>query len=63
MKFNPLKLNRRQFLLRSAMTSGGIIATNLLSKSKIFAQAPAIITSDKLRPTIPYGVASTAWRK
>jgi len=58
MKSNPLKLNRRQFLLRSAITSGGIIATNLLSKSTGFAQAPAIITSDKLRPTIPYGVAS-----
>ncbi|BAY46263.1 alkaline phosphatase [Scytonema sp. HK-05] len=58
MKSNPLKLNRRQFLLRSAITSGGIIATNFLSKSTGFAQAPAIITSDKLRPTIPYGVAS-----
>ncbi|ARV61225.1 alkaline phosphatase [Nostocales cyanobacterium HT-58-2] len=55
---SPLKLNRRQFLLRSAITSGGIIATNLLSKSTVFAQAPAIITSDKVRPTIPYGVAS-----
>ncbi len=53
---SPLKLNRRQFLISSAMTSGGIIATNLLSKSQVFAQAPAIIKSD--RPTIPYGVAS-----
>ncbi|WP_017314724.1 alkaline phosphatase D family protein [Mastigocladopsis repens] len=59
MKSNPpQKLNRRQFLLRSAITSGGIIATNVLSKSQVFAQAPAIITSDKERPTIPYGVAS-----
>ncbi|NJM71172.1 MAG: alkaline phosphatase [Scytonema sp. RU_4_4] len=59
MKSNfPLKLNRRQFLLGSALTSGGIIATNLLSKSTGFAQAPAIITSEKARPSIPYGVAS-----
>ncbi|MBW4595858.1 MAG: alkaline phosphatase D family protein [Brasilonema angustatum HA4187-MV1] len=59
MKSNfPLKINRRQFLLTSAITSGGIIATNLLSKSTGFAQAPAIITPDKARPSIPYGVAS-----
>ena len=57
MESNPLKLNRRQFLLTSAMTSGGIIATNFLAKSG-FAQAPGIITSDKERPGIPYGVAS-----
>lgn len=57
MKSNPLKLNRRQFLLNSAMTGSGIIATNFLAKSG-FAQAPGIITSDKERPSIPYGVAS-----
>ncbi|MFN6559315.1 MAG: alkaline phosphatase D family protein [Nostoc sp. ChiSLP01] len=51
-------LNRRQFLLRSAVTAGGIITTNVVSKSPVFAQAPAIITSDKMRPDIPYGVAS-----
>ncbi|WP_373528364.1 alkaline phosphatase [Nostoc sp.] len=54
----PLKLNRRQFLLRSTITAGGIISTNFGSKSQVFAQAPAIITSDKMRPAIPYGVAS-----
>ncbi|RCJ29221.1 alkaline phosphatase [Nostoc minutum NIES-26] len=54
---SPLKLNRRQFLLRSAITTGGIIATNLVSRTPVFAQAPAIITSDKMRPGIPYGVA------
>ncbi|GAB1540538.1 alkaline phosphatase [Scytonema sp. NUACC21] len=53
---SPQKLNRRQFLIRSAITSGGIIATNVLSKSQVFGQAPAIIKSN--RPTIPYGVAS-----
>jgi alkaline phosphatase D len=45
-------------LLGSAITTGGIIATDILSKSRVFAQAPAIITSDKMRPNIPYGVAS-----
>ena len=59
MKSNrPLQLNPRQFLLRSAITAGGIITTNIVSKSQVFAQAPAIITSDKMRPAIPYGVAS-----
>jgi len=51
-------LNRREFLLRSAVTAGGIIVTNVVSKSPVFGQAPAIITSDKMRPSIPYGVAS-----
>ncbi|MBW4562790.1 MAG: alkaline phosphatase [Mojavia pulchra JT2-VF2] len=55
---HPLKLNRRQFLLRSAIAAGGVISTNLVFKSRVFAQAPAIITSEKMRPTIPYGVAS-----
>ncbi|AUT00604.1 alkaline phosphatase [Nostoc sp. CENA543] len=55
---HPLKLNRRRFLLNSAVTAGGIITTNVLSKSPVFGQAPAIITSDKMRPTIPYGVAT-----
>jgi len=43
---HQLKLNRRQFFLRSAMTAGGIITTNLVAKSQVFAQAPGIITSD-----------------
>jgi len=55
---HPLKLNRRQFLLRSAITVGGIISTDFVAKSPVFAQAPAIITSEKMRPAIPYGVAS-----
>ncbi|MEH2195160.1 MAG: alkaline phosphatase [Nostoc sp.] len=55
---HSLKLNRRQFLLGSSITAGGIIATNFVSKSQVFAKAPAIITSDKMRPAIPYGVAS-----
>lgn len=55
---NSFRLNRRQFLLRSAITAGGIISTNFVSKSQVFAEAPAIITSDKMRPAIPYGVAS-----
>jgi alkaline phosphatase D len=50
-------ISRRQFILTSSMTGGAIIATNLLPKAG-FAQAPAIITSEKIRPQIPYGVAS-----
>lgn len=52
-------ITRRRFLLSSAMTGGGIIATDFLSKSGLAkASAPAIITSDTARPNIPYGVAS-----
>ncbi|ABA22311.1 Twin-arginine translocation pathway signal [Trichormus variabilis ATCC 29413] len=55
---HQLKLNRRQFFLRSAITAGGIITTNLVAKSQVFAQAPGIITSDTMRSAIPYGVAT-----
>ncbi len=50
------QISRRKFLLGSALTGGGIIASNLFSKS--FAQAPGIVTLDRMRPQIPYGVAS-----
>ena len=53
-----MKLNRRQFLLGSALTAGGIITTNLVGKSTVFGQAPGIITADSMRPMIPYGVAT-----
>lgn len=57
MKFGSRWISRRSFLLGSAFTSA--MAVSLLSQSRrVKAQAPAIITSDKLRPTIPYGVAS-----
>ncbi len=56
---NPGKMTRRHFLLRSALTGGGIIAADLLSQSGLAqVSAPAIVTSDKMRPKIPYGVAS-----
>jgi alkaline phosphatase D len=58
-------ISRRQFLISSAISlryayaiaSGTIIYTSVVAKSSI-AQAPAIITSEKNRPQIPYGVAS-----
>jgi alkaline phosphatase D len=53
----PQGLKRRQFLLKAAVTGGSIIVGNIYTKSG-FAQAPALITSDKMRPAIPYGVAS-----
>ena len=56
---NPKQLTRRGFLLSSALTGGGIIAADFFSKSGLTqVSAPAIITSEKMRPTIPYGVAS-----
>jgi alkaline phosphatase D len=52
-------ISRRRFLLKATLTGGGIIGTDLLSKSGLAqVSAPAIITSDKMRPNIPYGVAS-----
>ena len=51
------RISRRSFLLGSAFT-GGAVAAFLSKPQQVIAHAPAIITSDKLRPTIPYGVAS-----
>jgi alkaline phosphatase D len=48
-------LSRRQFLLTSATVTSTIIGTDIINKL-VFAQAPAIITSEKYRPQIPYGV-------
>ncbi|NES69600.1 MAG: hypothetical protein F6K24_32460 [Okeania sp. SIO2D1] len=51
--------NRRKFILSSALIGGGLITTNLIARSKIEQlSAPGIITSEKMRPQIPYGVAS-----
>jgi alkaline phosphatase D len=50
-------MKRRQFLLHTAITSSSILTTNMWLKSS-FAQSPGIITLDKNRPSIPYGVAS-----
>ncbi|MEA5617654.1 alkaline phosphatase D family protein [Cronbergia sp. UHCC 0137] len=50
-------MKRRQFLLQIGMTGGSIVAANLCMKSGL-AQASAMITTDKNRPGIPYGVAS-----
>jgi alkaline phosphatase D len=49
--------SRRQFLLQSAFTAGTIITNNLFSQIT-YAKSPGIITLDKNRPNIPYGVAS-----
>lgn len=52
MKHSWQRISRRSFLLGSAFASGAMTA--LLSKPQsVEAKAPAIITSDKLRPTIP----------
>ncbi|MEP0884216.1 PhoD-like phosphatase N-terminal domain-containing protein [Trichocoleus sp. ST-U3] len=53
------RLNRLRFLLGCTLTGGGIVAADLLSKSgQAQVAAPAIVTSDKMRPQIPFGVAS-----
>jgi len=49
-------MNRRRFLLQSAAALGGL--TSGLTRSSAWAQAPAVVTPDRLRPQIPYGVQS-----
>jgi alkaline phosphatase D len=50
--------SRRQFLISSTLASSGVIATNLFTNTSFIHSAPAIVPSDKLRPKIPYGIAS-----
>lgn len=52
------QLSRRQFLIRSALVSSGTIAANLLTDTRFTHSAPAIVPSDRLRPKIPYGIAT-----
>lgn len=52
-------VNRRQFILASAFVGSGLIASNSILKSETETlSAPGVIISDKMRPQIPYGVAS-----
>jgi alkaline phosphatase D len=50
--------DRRQFLIQAALTCGSVLASNLPSRRVLAQSSPALITSDKMRPAIPYGVAS-----
>lgn len=52
------QISRRQFLIYSTLASSGAIAANALSNARFVHSAPAIVPSDKLRPKIPYGIAS-----
>ncbi|MEM1171174.1 MAG: hypothetical protein AAGJ08_19360 [Cyanobacteria bacterium P01_H01_bin.35] len=52
-------VNRRQFILTSALVGSGFITSNLILQSKTEQLSkPGIITLDKMRPQISYGVAS-----
>jgi len=49
-------MDRRRFLVQSAAALGGL--TSGLARSSAWAQAPAVVTPDRLRPQISYGVQS-----
>jgi alkaline phosphatase D len=57
MHFSFSRSSRRRFLQHSAIAAGSLITSQVASKVGL-AQAPALITSDKARPQIPYGVMS-----
>jgi len=52
-------MNRRTFLRHAALGAGGLAAPPLVRRP-VWAQgsAPAVVTSEAARPTIPYGVQS-----
>ena len=52
-------MNRRRFLKQSALAAGSL-ATASLARRPAWAQAtaPAVVTSDRMRPAVPYGVQS-----
>jgi alkaline phosphatase D len=49
---------RRTLLQRSALAGGAMAAGTLLPARGFAQQSPAVITSDALRPGVPYGVQS-----
>ncbi len=51
-------LSRRGLLRRSALTAGGLIAGGALGRAWAQQSAPAVITSEQMRPSLPYGVQS-----
>ena len=54
----PNLSNRRQFLVQAALTCGTLVASDLYAKRALGQSGPAFITSDRMRPGIPYGVAA-----
>ncbi len=52
-------MDRRRFLKRSALVVGGFAAGSGLRRPvRAQAQAPAVVTPDRMRPGMPYGVQS-----
>ena len=49
-------LSRRALLRRSALAGGGLIATGMMGRAFAQQSAPAVITSERMRPSLPYGV-------
>jgi alkaline phosphatase D len=52
-----LPLSRRALLRHAAQAGGGLVASTMLP-ARAFSQAaaPAVITSERMRPSLPYGV-------
>ena len=50
------RLSRRALLRRSVLASGGLVAAAALVGRALAQNAPAAITSDRMRPRLPYGV-------
>ena len=56
-KTRPHHLSRRALLRRSVLASSGLLAgSSILGRALARPHAPAVITSERMRPTIPYGV-------
>jgi alkaline phosphatase D len=56
MRSRPYRLSRRALLRRSALTGGALMAGGMLGPAFAQQRAPAVITSERMRPTLPYGV-------
>jgi alkaline phosphatase D len=51
------RLSRRALLRRSALAGSGLIATGgMVGRALAQQSAPAVITSERMRPSLPYGV-------
>ena len=54
---SPHRLSRRALLRRSALASGGLVAAgSVVGRALARPHAPAVTTSERMRPQLPYGV-------
>ncbi len=51
-----LQLSRRSFIRSATLAGGSVVAAGLTGRGFAQGRSPAVVTSDRMRPALPYGV-------